>query len=128
MDFLYAVFASVALIPAVMIVFGAVFSRRAPKRINRTVGYRTRRSMMNRETWEFAHQYSGKRLLFCGLAELPLSVIPLLFVRGGTDDLIGGVCCAVMLLQLLPLLLIAVMTERALKREFDENGNRRDPE
>ena len=34
--------------------------RKTPKEINYVYGYRTKRSMMNEETWRFANQYFGK--------------------------------------------------------------------
>ena len=40
----------VLLIPIIMITFGKLFSKKAPKDINYTFGYRTKRSMMNMET------------------------------------------------------------------------------
>ena len=42
------------LIPAVMIVVGAVFLKRPPKRVNGFYGYRTQRSMSSQEAWDFA--------------------------------------------------------------------------
>ena len=44
------------LIPTVMVLFGRAFLKKAPKEINYVFGYRTSRSMKNRDTWEFAHQ------------------------------------------------------------------------
>ena len=48
------------LIPALMILFGRLFLNNAPRNINFAFGYRTRRSMMNMETWRFAHAYIGR--------------------------------------------------------------------
>ena len=49
----------VLLIPITMIVIGRLFLNNAPKDINYVFGYRTKRSMMNLETWKFAHEYIG---------------------------------------------------------------------
>ena len=112
------------LIPFMMIAFGKRFMSRPPETINHLFGYRTRRSMKNRDTWEFAHQYCGRLWFRTGIALLS-SVLPLLFVFGGdigAVGIVGGVICCV---QVLPLVLSAVLTEAALKRTFDESGNRR---
>ena len=45
---------------------------KAPKDINHTFGYRTKRSMMNKDTWSFAHAYIGKLWLICGLVLMPI--------------------------------------------------------
>lgn len=66
------------LIPAIMLLFGIRFSKRAPKDINYIFGYRTSRSMKSKESWEFAHKYIGRIWFICGLVLLPLSVIPML--------------------------------------------------
>ena len=64
----------VLLIPIAMIVFGRLFSNKAPKDINHIFGYRTKRSMMKMDTWKFAHAYIGKFWLICGLILMPRSV------------------------------------------------------
>lgn len=42
--------------PLIMILFGRLFLTRPPKSINGVYGYRTARSMKNKETWAFAHR------------------------------------------------------------------------
>ena len=54
------------LIPALMLLFGWLFLRRPPRRINSIYGYRTARSMQNQETWEFAHRVGGRVWLRTG--------------------------------------------------------------
>lgn len=114
------------LIPAVMIACGAVFRRHAPRKINALVGYRTAMSMKNEETWRFAHEYCGRVWLRVGLWMLPLSVLPMLLVWGKGEDAVGLMGSLVCLVQLMPLIGSILPTERALRREFDENGNRRE--
>ena len=60
-------------------------------------------SMKNEETWRFAHEHCGRVWLRVGL--------------------MGSLVC---LAQLVPLIGAIFPTERALRREFDENGNRRE--
>ena len=113
------------LIPLTMVVFGKMFITKSPENINAVFGYRTTMSMKNKDTWEFAHKYCGKLWLKCGLALLPLSVVPLIFVfNKGTDIIgtVGGIVCAV---QLIPLIGSIFPTEAALKKTFDRNGIRR---
>ena len=79
----------VLLIPIIMITFGKLFSKKAPKDINYTFGYRTKRSMMNMETWMFAHAYIGKLWFICGLLLFPLSAVVMTFVFGKGPDTVG---------------------------------------
>ena len=115
----------VLLIPLTMIFFGWLLFRKTPKKINYVYGYRTKRSMMNEETWRFANQYFGKVWYLCGLISAPLSVIAIAIVFGkglGTVGTVGGI---ITMLQMLPLIGAIVPTESELKKNFDENGKRR---
>ena len=115
----------VLLISLTMIFFGWLLFKKTPKEINYVYGYRTKRSMMNEETWRFANQYFGKAWYLCGLILAPLSVmaIALVFGKGpGTVGMVGGI---ITMLQMIPLVGAIIPTEIALKKNFDENGRRR---
>ena len=113
------------LIPVTMIGFGRYFMTGAPKNINGVFGYRTGMSAKNADTWEFAHRYIGRLWYYGGMILLPMSVIALLFVLGRPDDTVGSVGAAVEIIQLIPLIGAIFPTERALRRTFDKDGNRR---
>lgn len=117
---------SVLLIPVIMLIFGTVFSKTAPKDINYIFGYRTARSMKNEDTWKFAHCLLGKIWKRCGLVTLVFSVVPMLFVFGKSKDTIGNVGLVIIYAQLLLLLLTIVPVEKALKENFDKDGNRKE--
>ena len=110
------------LIPVMMIGIGILFQKHPPKRINGICGYRTKRSMQTQETWDFAHRYYGTLWVKIGLVLLPLSVLPLIFVYGRDIDLIGIVGGIVTGVQILPLIVPILITEHALKENFDEYG------
>ena len=113
------------LIPFTMVGFGKYFIKKAPKEINAVFGYRTPMSMKNKETWEFAHHYCGKVWLIMGYIILILSVISMLFVIGKDENAVGtfgGVLCGI---QIVFLIASIFFTERALKNNFDEHGNRK---
>ena len=123
MGFWIFMFIMVLLIPLTMIFFGWLLFRKTSKEINYVYGYRTKRSMMNEETWRFANQYFGKVWYFCGLILAPLSVIAIVFGKGpGTVGTIGGI---ITMLQMILLVGAIVPTESELKKNFDENGKRR---
>lgn len=126
MGFWMFMLATNLLIPVIMIGIGWYFLKKPPKKINPLFGYRTTRSMKNAETWAFAHQTCGKIWVRWGWAVLVVSVIPMLAVLGKDEDTIGWVSTVICLLQLIPLLCSIVPVERALKKTFDESGNRRE--
>ncbi|MBQ2888442.1 MAG: SdpI family protein [Firmicutes bacterium] len=125
MGFWFAMLAASLLTPAIMLLFGWMFKNNPPQNINGVYGYRTGMSMKNRDTWDFAHRYCGTLWVKLGFVLLPASLAAMLTVYGGTEDEIGALATAVCLLQVVPLLLSVVKTERALRQVFDKNGERR---
>ena len=113
------------LIPATMRMFGRIFQRRPPKRINGIYGYRTARSMKNQATWDFAHRTCGRLWSRLGLVLLPLSALVMLPVLGADAGTVGLWCGAVALVQTAVLLGSIFPVERALKKEFDQFGRKR---
>lgn len=111
------------MVPLMMIGFGAVFKKCPPGEINQVFGYRTRRSMKNKETWEFAHAYFAKMWIRAGLVMLPISVLLMLPVLGKSAEIVGYVGGAVCLLECVGMIIPIIPTERALKKQFDEGGN-----
>lgn len=125
MDFGVFMFVMDLLIPLTMIVFGKLFLSRAPKTINKAFGYRTTASMKNRDTWDFAHKRIGRLWLWCGLALLPLTVIPFLLVINKNVPTVEKVGEIVMAIQLILMIGTIIPVEIALKKNFDKNGKRR---
>jgi len=113
------------LIPLLMIIYGYVYSQRAPKKINYFSGYRTRRSMQNKETWDFAHRYFGRLSLVFGLVLMPLTIIAALTFRNTDVETVGIMGTLLMTGQIVFFIILIIPTETALKKNFDKDGNRR---
>lgn len=116
--------AIVLLIPFLMIGFGGLFFKSAPKEINSSFGYRTSMSMKNEDTWKFAHHYFGKIWRTLGWILVVPSIIPMLFVIGKDNDSVGYMGLTITFLQLIPLILPIFFTEKALRKHFDSNEGR----
>lgn len=115
----------VLLIPLSMLLLGRYFIKTSPAKINYIFGYRTSMSMKNQDTWQFAHHHFGKTWYICGLVLTPLSVLGMLPTLGKGSSAVGTAGTVLCTLQLLPLLLSIIPTERALRKTFDKDGNRR---
>lgn len=113
------------LVPLTMIGFGVMFLHHIPTELNMAFGYCTKMSTKNQDTWEFAHQYCGKLWVICGLALLPLSNVPMLFVIGQSEDVVGNLTGVICIVQCVILTGTIFPTERALRKNFDQNGIRR---
>lgn len=113
------------LIPLTMIGCGRYFKKTAPKEINGLFGYRTTMSMKNKDTWTFAHIYIGKIWYVSGIILLLISLAAMLMLLGKLKDVVGMAGGIICLVQLLTMIGAIIPTERALRKNFDKNGNRK---
>lgn len=123
MGFWIAMFICTLIIPVIMIIFGKFFMNRAPKKINSGWGYRSAMSMKNRDTWEFAHKYSGKIMHYAGMLALIPSVFAMVLLPDGTQDSIGKVVLVIEILQIILIIACVIATEIALKNTFRADGS-----
>jgi uncharacterized membrane protein len=113
------------LFPAIMLVGGKLFQKDKPREINWIIGYRTSMSMKNEDTWRFAHKVSGRWMWRIGWGCLLLTVVPMLLVLRENQEVVATVGAMVMCLQMVPILAVIPLTEHALRKTFDKNGNRK---
>ena len=121
-----AMFICASLIPLVMLVFGIIFRKAAPKNINILFGYRTERSMKNADTWRFAHKHIGRTWTIVGIPMLIVSVIAMALSMRASETVVTAVSTGLTIVQLVVFVTAIFPTERALERTFDKNGNRKD--
>lgn len=114
------------IIPATMLFFGMKFRKNGPKNINGIYGYRTSMSMKNKDTWEFAHQYFGRLWTKLGLILLIVSIIVSVLASTSADEVKGKIEITLVTIQTIALIGSIFPVEKALKKNFDEDGNRRD--
>jgi len=110
------------IIPITMIIFGKLFFDKAPADINYVFGYRTRRSMRNRLTWEFAHKRIGRLWRRLGLIMLPVSAAAMTVCYGKSMEFVGWLNIVIMSVQIAVLIGTIFPVEKALKENFDEYG------
>lgn len=114
------------LIPIIMLIFGNVFIKHPPGSINMAYGYRTKRSMKNQETWNFAHEYCGRIWKNAGAATLVISLLISLAVFFMDDAGFGYLSLILEHLQLVILIGSIYPVEKALKKNFDDEGKRKE--
>lgn len=125
MWFWWFMFCCDLLVPVTMIACGRMMWKHCPKEINGFVGYRTARSMKNKDTWKFAHEHCGALWWKIGWIILaPSALVAVLFYK--TDDAVIGAAGGVLaMIQVIVLIASIFPTERALKRTFTDAGIRR---
>lgn len=117
-----ALMITIFLLPLVMVICGMSYTKRGPKKITRLQGYRSKMSMKNRDTWDFAHKNLGDLWFKLGAPLLAVtSVVSLLVFRESTKQITTW-CGVIFVIQLAIMVLPVFYTEKALKENFDENG------
>lgn len=114
------------IVPTLMIIIGRVFEKNPPKTINGVYGYRTNMSRKNQETWDFAHKYCGQLWWKIGWIMLLVSTAAMLPFWGKSDDTVGFWGGIIAMMQCVILEAAIIPVEKALKKNFDKDGNRID--
>jgi uncharacterized membrane protein len=113
------------IIPVIMLFSGVKFKNSSPKKINWIYGYRTSRSMKSKETWEFAHHCCGRLWTKIGSIMLVISILISIVALRFDDNVQGIIVIVLVTIQTIALVASIFPVEKELKKNFDENGNRR---
>lgn len=108
-----------------MLIGGWFMWKHCPKSINSVCGYRSRRSMMNLDTWKFAHENCGKRWWRIGWIMLIATILIQIPFYEKDESMIGTLGLILCVLECTILLTSIIPTENALKKNFDDDGNRK---
>ena len=113
--------------PIFLIIYGSVYTRKVPADINGSNGYKTARSRLSQETWKFANHYSARIARIVGWILFVSSFAALLlFLRGKSDAVVSNFGIGILLAQVAVFIVATVPpTEAALKKNFDDSGNRK---
>ena len=103
------------LILAIMIIAGRMMWKHCPKKINGVVGYQTKMSMINMDTWRFAHDHAGKLWWKVGIGLLGPTMLIHIPFYGASDDTIGILSIIIIVIQLVFLIGSIFPTEKSLK-------------
>jgi len=112
------------LLTATMILFGLLFLKKPPREINGLFGYRTRMSSINDDTWYFAHRYAGAVWIRTGVAVLAASILVIWILKNSGK--FESYMLILFYFQMASLLMVIPLTEIALRRTFDRDGQRRE--
>ncbi len=113
------------LVPITMATAGGIMRKHYPKDINGLIGYRTERSQKNMDTWKFAHEYCGKLWLKTGIILLIISALVHVPFMHSTENTIAVMSIILCVVQCTVMIYTILLTENALKKTFDDNGNKR---
>lgn len=99
--------------------------KHCPGHISRVVGYRTGRSMKNNDTWRFANEFAGKLWWKAGILLLILTVVIHIPFYRADEDTTGKMSFVLLMIQIAIMIGTIFPVEKALKKNFHEDGTRR---
>lgn len=108
-------------------IWGGRFMRKhADGNPNGVSGYRSKRSRLNKETWRFAQEHCGRLWQKIGWAILVPIILAQIPFYHKSEDIIGNVTLIINVIGCTILILSILPTERALKKNFNEDGTPRE--
>ncbi len=111
--------------PLALLYFGWRFQKKPPAKINRRYGYRSKRSMLNQDTWQYAHKCCGELWSSMGQWLMPLTLVALIASYWGGEPVILLVAGLLIVLDLGVAFWTFYKVEGELKAVFDEAGQRK---
>ena len=112
-------------IPLIMMITGRRIRYHCPKKIHGIIGYRTKRSMKNMDTWKFAHAHAGNLWWELGIGLFVPTLLIHIPFYGASDNALGSVSTVLIAVQLSILIGSVYQTEAALSQAFNEDGTMR---
>lgn len=116
---------STAFIPLLLIVIGKIFAKYPSKEPNIAIGFRTKLSMMNKETWDFAQKLFPIVWINLGRRLLSLSLVTLFLLYSNDKDYTGNLVIILMLVQVVLMLGSILYVNLKLKETFNSDGSRK---
>lgn len=117
------------ILPAIMEISGLVMMLHPPKERNAFFGYRTRRSLLSKETWDFANYYCGTLYVYLGFYVAMAALLTDLIIRiiNPEKSVAAAAIIAVVLIQSFCFVFPIFFVEAKLKANFDDRGNLTNP-
>lgn len=114
---------SVAFIPLVLIVIGKLFQKYPSKEPNIAIGFRTKLSMINKETWDYAQRLFPKVWVSLGRMQLITSLIILFLLYSEDKDYTGNLALILMIVQVALMLGSILYVNLKLREAFNSDGS-----
>lgn len=106
------------IIPITLAIVGFVFLKHAPKDINATSGWRTKRAIKNQETWDFANKLAGKCSFILGILEIIMTIVILLIVTIFSNNLPSGIVVLLTIIQCFCFIFVYRYVENKIEERF----------
>jgi len=106
-----------AAVGGVFLLLGILMKIFPPKKINSILGYRTKLSMKNNDTWNEAQRYGAYSSIVVGVICIVVGICIHVFFKNN-ENIIGMICFIIVVIC------DYLVDEHHLRTIFDSNGNR----
>lgn len=113
------------LVPVIIICVGNAFRRTPPKNSDSLLGYKTKMSVINQDTWEFSNLYFGKLAFRWGWIMLVATVLIMALTFYRSKQIITTAGLITIFTQAIPPLCFFPAVEYKLKKTFHPDGSRK---
>ena len=111
------------LVPMSMTLLGRRWSKKPPKDIQGTSGYRTAMARINQDTWSYAHKYWGKMCFVIGIVLMIATFVILIYIRNYSN--FETLVTYWVFTQIAIMALTIIPTEIRLNKVFTKTGHRK---
>ncbi|MBQ5543102.1 MAG: SdpI family protein [Erysipelotrichales bacterium] len=118
MEFWWFILGVAVFVPAVMAGFGLKFFLKAPEEVGFPIGFNTKRSVRNEETWKYAHRTLGKIWTVLGGIMIPVTAAAMYTARGKDMDTVGSTGAVMIVISAALMACGYALTEYLLKKKF----------
>ncbi|MDO6490764.1 MULTISPECIES: SdpI family protein [unclassified Cellulophaga] len=101
----------------IFILLGLFQLKFPPKKINSIYGYRTSKSMLNQNRWNFAQKYASIQLIKIGFVLVLLSLLSIIYQPNKEISILIGI-----VLLLTSVITLILKVEKAIDSKFKENN------
>ena len=105
-----------------MVLCGVIMKKFHSDEPNGAVGYRTKRSMKNKDTWKFANEYAGMLWIKIGVIVMLISALLSIEYFRISENASLGLFCFVLIVQSILMVATIHPVEKALKEKFYDEG------
>jgi uncharacterized membrane protein len=101
-----------------LFILSIIFSKFPPKKINNLYGYRSHRSMLNQDIWDFSNTVFNKEFIKYSVISFAVAILFAFYFGEKTS-------WQPMILVLLTIIVTVMKTEKAITNTFTEEGKRK---
>lgn len=114
-----------SLITPLVIIFAGWIMRKSCIKRNNFCGYRTKMAMKNDDTWKFANEICGKLWWRIGWMLFFSTILIFLIIIKFSDSTSTFITIFLMTVECLMIVISIILVEKAMKKTFDKDGNRK---